>query len=128
MRALIDTRVFLWWLSADPKLSRRARDFIRDPESDICLSVVSVWEIMLKERAGRSPILGDVSTVVESQLRLNEISTIELSLLHLMKFSRLPMHHRDPFDQLLVAQAQVEGLPIVTGDAQIKRYEVEVIW
>ena len=89
---------------------------------------MSAWEIMLKARAGRSPILGDVPTVIETQLRHNGISTLELSLPHLMKFHRLPAHHRDPFDQLLVAQAQVENLPIVTADAQIKKYEIEVIW
>ena len=128
MRALLDTHALLWWIGDDPKLSPRARDFIRDPGNSVYLSVVSAWEIILKARTGRSPLSGDVAKVLETQLRLNEIAILDLQFAHLTRFYRLPAHHRDPFDQILIAQAQVENLPLLTGDAQIAKYDVEVIW
>ena len=128
MRALLETHAFLWWIDDDRKLSQRARTFVTNPLNDLFLSIVSAWEIVLKARAGRSPLSGDVPQVLETQLQLNEIATLDLSRAHLTRFYRLPAHHRDPFDLLLVAQAQVENLPIVTADAQIAKYDVQVIW
>ncbi len=99
-----------------------------DPENSFSLSVVSAWEILLKARAGRLPIRGDVAQYVEEHTQIYGFTFLDLRLAHLLKFHSLPTHHRDPFDLLLVAQAQVENLPLVTADAQLKRYEVEVIW
>ena len=128
MRALLDTHVFLWWITNNPKVSARARDFIRDPRNRISLSVVGAWEIVLKARVGRLSISGDVAKFVENHLQYYDFAVLELRLAHLIRFYHLPAHHRDPFDQLLVAQAQVENLPLLTGDAQIAKYDVEVIW
>ncbi len=128
MRALLDTHVFLWWTTDDPRLTARARDCLGDAENNFSLSVVSAWEILLKARAGRLPIRGDAARYVEEHAQIYGFDFLDLHLAHLLKFHNLPTHHRDPFDLLLVAQAQVENLPMVTGDAQIKRYEVEVIW
>jgi PIN domain nuclease of toxin-antitoxin system len=128
LRALLDTQPFLWWATDDPKLSARARSFIRDPGNQLSFSVMSVWEILLKARVGRLPIPGDVAEFVKVRIDRYQFALLELQLAHLTNLYSLPADHRDPFDQLLVAQAQVEGLPIVTGDAQIKKYEVEVIW
>ena len=83
---------------------------------------------MLKARVGRPPIPGDVAKFVESNIQYHDFTTLDLHLSHLRKFYSLPAHHRDPFDLLLVAQAQVENLPLLTGDAQIAKYDVEVIW
>lgn len=128
MKALLDTHVFLWWTTDDQRLSARARDFIGDPQNSFSLSVVSAWEILLKARAGRLPIPVDAAQYVEEHTQIYGFTFLDLHLAHILRFHSLPTHHRDPFDLLLVAQAQVEELPIVTGDAQIKKYDVEVIW
>lgn len=83
---------------------------------------------MLKARTGRLGIIGDVVDFVSVRIQRYDLSLLDLQFLHLARFYQLPAHHRDPFDQLLVAQAQVVDLPILTADAQIKKYEVEVIW
>ena len=128
MRALLDTHVFLWWTIDSPKLSARARDFIRDPHNNLSLSVVSAWEILLKARAGRLPIPGDAAKYVEDHAQFYGFTFLDLHLAHLIRFHPLPTYHRDPFDLLLVAQAQVEKLPLITADAQIGKYDIEVIW
>jgi PIN domain nuclease of toxin-antitoxin system len=128
LRALLDTHTFLWWATDDPKLSPRAREFIRGHENALYFSVISVWEILLKARTGRLPIQGNVAEFVEVRIHRYTMTLLDLNLAHLTKFYALPVHHRDPSDQLLVAQAQVENLPLVTGDAQIKKYDLEVIW
>ena len=128
MRALLDTHVFLWWSIDDPQLTSRARDFIHNPDNDLVFSIVGAWEVLLKARTGRLPIPGDVADFIEVRIQRYDILLLDLQLGHLTRFYHLPSHHRDPFDRMLVAQAQVENLPIVTGDAQIARYDVEVIW
>jgi PIN domain nuclease of toxin-antitoxin system len=128
LRALLDTHSFLWWATDDPRLSRRASDFISDPGNLLSFSVISVWEILLKARTGRLPIPGDVAEFVKVRIERYRLALLNLDLAHLTELYSLPAHHRDPFDLLLVAQAQVEKLPLVTGDAKIKSYDVEVIW
>jgi PIN domain nuclease of toxin-antitoxin system len=124
----LDTHPFLWWATDDPRLSPRARNFIRDPGNQLSFSVISVWEVVLKARTGRLPIPGDVAEFVKIRIDRYQLTLLELQVAHLTNLYTLPTHHRDPFDQLLVAQAQVEKLPIVTGDAQIKKYAIDIIW
>ncbi len=126
--ALLDTHVFLWWATDDPQLSPTARAFIRNPKNELAFSIVSMWEILLKARSGRLPIQGDVGDFVEVRIGRYRLTVLELQSRHLTRFYHLPVHHRDPFDQMLIAQAQVEKLPLVTGDAQMSKYEVELIW
>jgi PIN domain nuclease of toxin-antitoxin system len=128
LRALLDTHVFLWWATNSPELSRKASDFIGDPDNSLLLSVVSAWEILLKVRTGRLPIPGDAARFIETHAEYYGFAFLEMRLAHLIGFHHLPAHHRDPFDHMLIAQAQVENLPLVTGDAQIAKYDVELIW
>jgi PIN domain nuclease of toxin-antitoxin system len=128
LKAILDTHAFLWWATDDLKLSSRARDFIRDPKNSLSFSVVSVWEILLKARTGRLPIKGNVAEFVEIRIQRYDLALIDLTFTHLARFYSLPAHHSDPFDHLLVAQAQVEKLSLITGDAQIRKYDVDVIW
>jgi PIN domain nuclease of toxin-antitoxin system len=128
LRALLDTHAFLWWATDDPQLSPTARDFIRDPNNRLSFSVVSAWEILLKARAGRLPIPGDVGDFVEVRIGRYDLALVELQFRHLIRSYHLPTHHRDPFDHLLIAQAQVEDLPLVTADAQMAKYDVDLIW
>jgi PIN domain nuclease of toxin-antitoxin system len=128
LRALLDTHVFLWWTTNKPQLSSRARDIIEDPDNSLLLSVISAWEILLKARTGRLSIPGDAAKFVETHAQYYGFAFLDLRMGHLIGFHRLTSHHRDAFDHLLIAQAQVERLPLISGDAQMTKYDVEVIW
>jgi PIN domain nuclease of toxin-antitoxin system len=128
LNALLDTHVFLWWISDSTNLSKRATSFIRDPRNSVSLSIISAWEILLKARTGRLSIPGDAAQFIETQAEYNGFALLGLRFAHLIGFQRLAMHHRDAFDHLLIAQAQVEGIPLVSGDSQMTKYAIEVIW
>ncbi len=128
MRVLLDTHAVLWWNVDDARLSDAARDLIRDGRNDVIVSAASVWEIAIKSARGRLDLPSAVEPYVEDRLRRNRWSTLPIDVRHVIRAAALPEHHRDPFDRALIAQAQVEGLPIVTTDAAITRYDVETIW
>ena len=126
MRVLLDTQVVLWALRAEA-LPSEAIEFIRDTETDVLVSAVVPWEIAIKTGTGRLSLDESLEVVVQridSDLLARHVP-IEFE--HAVRVARLPMHHTDPFDRMLVAQAQVLGVPIVTADAQIARYDVDVI-
>lgn len=128
MRALLDTHVFLWWITDDRRLSQRVRRLFRDPRNELLLSAASAWEIAIKARAGDLKIEGDVGNFVREHLAANAIGVLPVQLDHALGVATLPRYHGDPFDRLIVAQSQAEKLPIVTGDKMIRRYAVEVLW
>lgn len=122
MRLLLDTHVILWQLSGDRDLSIAATTAIRDADA-LLVSAVSFAEMGVKAAVGKLEVPGDI---VDQVLRAG-VRYLGLSPEHGLAVGGLPMHHRDPFDRLLVAQAQIEGLTIVTGDERIGRYDVETI-
>ncbi|MEZ4837309.1 MAG: type II toxin-antitoxin system VapC family toxin [Caldilineaceae bacterium] len=128
MRVLLDTHVFLWWIANDPQLSSVARQLVTDPQTEPLLSTVSGWEIAIKSGLGRLNLSEDLQTFVAEQLRINTIRVLPIEMGHALHVYTLPHHHRDPFDRMLVAQSQVEKIPIVTRDPLIARYAVNVIW
>ena len=129
MRVLLDTHTFLWWTSEDGRrLSDRARDLLSDSSTDAMVSVASAWEIAIKVSTGRLEIEGDPESWVPERILRYGFSPLPVELPHALRAGRLPAIHRDPFDRLLIAQSQVEGIPIVTSDPAITRYEVDVIW
>lgn len=99
-----------------------------DNDATLLFSAVSGWEIAIKAGLGRIHVEGDLSEFVVGQLTRNSIDTLSIEMRHTLHLHSLPAHHRDPFDRLLISQAQVEGLPIVTSDGQISRYDVDIIW
>jgi PIN domain nuclease of toxin-antitoxin system len=122
MSLLLDTHIALWGLAGDAALDKEFLDRLRhDP--DIFLSPVSVWEITIKQTAGK---LAGPADLVE---RVSDMGFRELPVTHAHAIvaGRLPMHHRDPFDRMLVAQATVEGLTLVTRDTNIQRYDVDTL-
>jgi PIN domain nuclease of toxin-antitoxin system len=127
MRALIDTHAFLWAIAGDRRTSDRARDIFVGP-SDLLFSIVSVWEILVKAQLGKLDIPRPAGPYVLRKLAENRIEILAISIDQLLAFERLPLHHRDPFDRMLIAQALEENLPIVTADHHFSRYPVEVIW
>lgn len=127
MKALLDTHTFLWAISADKKLSRRAGQIFSGP-SDLWLSVVSIWEILIKVQIGKIPLPDPAGPYLLKKLAENRIDTLPVTLDHVLKVESLPMHHRDPFDRILIAQSAQEKLPLVTSDDVFQRYEIDVIW
>jgi len=127
MKAILDTHTFLWAIAQEGKLSRRAQQ-IYTGSNDLWLSVVSVWEILIKVQAGKLPLPEPSGPYLVKKLLKDKIEVLPISLDHVLGTESLPLHHRDPFDRLLIAQSIEEGWPIVTADPVFARYPVEVIW
>ena len=128
MNVLLDTHAFLWWIDNNPKLSSRAREIISDAGNAIFLSAASGWVFAIKARLGKLTLPGDLERFIADQLAANAFSGLPIQLSHALHVYTLPAIHRDPFDRILVAQSQLEDMPILTVDLQIAKYPVEVIW
>lgn len=128
MKLLLDTHTFLWWITDDARLSAHARELMSQADNELFLSAASAWEMAIKARLGRLEVSGDLSEIIPQQLARNAISSLPVLMSHALGVYTLPDHHRDPFDRLLISQAQIENIPILTADAAIGRYPVEVIW
>jgi PIN domain nuclease of toxin-antitoxin system len=128
MRLLLDTHTFLWFITADPKLSSTAERAIRNGGNQPLLSIASVWEIAIKVGIGRLPIPQPLRTFIPEQLRSNRIGLLPIELRHTFEFAELPLHHRDPFDRLLIAQAISEDVPLVSADDAFNTYPVQRLW
>lgn len=128
MKVLLDTQVFLWWITDDQRLTPRARAVIADPATEVFFSVVSAWEIVVKAGLGRLVLPEDPERFVPRHLDENAFLTLPVHLRHALRVGALPDLHRDPFDRLLIAQGVVEGLPVLTSDPLFRGYPVEVLW
>lgn len=124
MKLLLDTHALLWWLSDDDRIGPQARALIADPGNDVLVSVVSLWEIVVKVRVGK--LEADIREIAGACDRSGLIS-IAVRLDHLRLLATLPMHHRDPFDHLLIAQAITEDATFVTDDRHVARYPVRAV-
>lgn len=120
---LLDTHVFIWWNAQDPRLAPVARDAINDPENRVVVSAASVWEISIKRKTGK---LAFQHNVLDA-LAQDGFATIDISPMHADVAGSLPLHHADPFDRLLVAQARIEGFVLVTQDRQLLPYGVPML-
>jgi PIN domain nuclease of toxin-antitoxin system len=127
MKAILDTHAFLWALAGDSRMSRHARDIFAGP-ADLSLSMASIWEILIKVQSGKLPFPRPAVPYVLTKLAENNIKMLSISIDHLLALERLPMHHRDPFDRMLIAQSMEEDWPIITADPMFKQYPVRVIW
>ena len=119
----LDTHVLLWWLADDPRLSHTARAAISTGANLVFVSAAAAWEIVIKSALGKL----DVPSNLEAALTANRFEPLPITIPHSLAVANLPHHHNDPFDRLLIAQAKVEGLTLVTGDEQIKRYDVAIM-
>ena len=128
MRALLDTHSFIWSHTLDDRLSEHALQLIEDGANDLLLSAVTVWEIAIKYGLGRLPLPEAPGEYVQKRVAVQALTPLAIDFSHALAAGGLPNHHSDPFDRLLVAQAQVEAVPIITSDANIAQYDVEVIW
>jgi PIN domain nuclease of toxin-antitoxin system len=128
MKYLLDTHIFLWWNLGDPQLSGRAVSVIEDGNNEIFLSAVSAWEITIKVAIKRLTIPEEPALFVPSRMQLHGFQPLPVHIHHATRVYELPMHHTDPFDRLLIAQSQIESMPLISADAELRRYEVEVFW
>jgi PIN domain nuclease of toxin-antitoxin system len=124
VKLLLDTHVFLWWNYAARELDRTARDAIANPDNTAFVSAVTVWEIVMKRRSGRLEFSASPTEAIGS----SGFFPLPISLVHAERIAELPLLHRDPFDRMLVAQAQIEGLTLVTADARLTAYPVAQLW
>lgn len=127
MRILLDTHIFLWFISGDIQLSTDVRDAIRDPDNEVYLSSVSVWEAIVKYQLGKLPLPEPPETYLPKQRNLHQIASLALDESSVIQLAKLPPLHRDPFDRMLICQALQNGLIIATVDAAVRAYSVSVL-
>ncbi len=128
MRLLLDTHTFLWFISGDTRLSNEARVLIENTDNSRLLSVASLWEIAIKMSMGKLNLGLPFAEFVPQQLSRNLIDLIGITINHIDVVAGLPFHHKDPFDRLLIAQATVEQIPIVSADVAFDNYSVTRLW
>ena len=126
MKILIDTHVLLWALQDEAKLSSRVRALL--PAAEVWISVASIWEIIAKVQIGKLDLPRPVADYLTEKLRANGVSVLALTFDHVRRLEQIPLHHRDPFDRILVTQSLAESMPLVSADPLLKRYSLEVIW
>jgi PIN domain nuclease of toxin-antitoxin system len=127
MRLLLDTHCLLWARAAPARLSPEARKALTDPRHQLFVSVASVWEIVIKHALGRLELAHAPESLVPQLIAATQAVTLPIEQSHALRVARLPLHHRDPFDRILIAQAQVERLTIVTADERFAAYHVAVM-
>lgn len=127
MTYLLDTQVFLWMQVAPERLGPQARQIIEDAQSDLLLSAASSWEIAIKHALGKLPLPQPPAEYVPDRMETSGVSALPVAHSHALRVATLDPHHRDPFDRLLVAQAQLERLALITADPAFDAYEVEVV-
>ena len=127
MRYIIDTQAFIWYAMGDKQLSKAALDII---ESDAVryVSIASIWEMAIKNNIGKLNFELPFQELISTQLEINHYEILNIELPHVFQLANLPLHHKDPFDRILIAQAISENIPIVSIDAYFSSYPVSVIW
>jgi PIN domain nuclease of toxin-antitoxin system len=121
VRVLLDTHALLWWLAGDKQLGPQAKDLVEDPLNDVLVSVVSLWEITVKTRIGK--LHADLLEITDA-IPHEGFTLLEIGIRHLLTLTALPMHHRDPFDHLLIAQAIAEDATFLSADRNAASYPV----
>ncbi len=127
MRLLLDTHVWLWLVSDQERLSAASRELFADHENDLLLSAAAIWEIGVKLAAGKLNFTGSPRVLVPQYIKRSGVQPLAIVLEHALRAADLPPHHRDPFDRMMVAQAQHESLTLVSADSRMAAYDVAVV-
>ena len=127
MDILLDTQVILWAISGDKRLSPKGRNIFLDPENKLYFSVAGYWEIAIKVSIGKLRLSAQWPKIIQREVKRNFISILPVTIEHCNRIVELPFHHRDPFDRIMIAQALVEKLVLLSADSQVEKYEIEVI-
>ena len=128
MKLLLDTECWLWWLLAPDRLNSRALDVFESRRDPLWLSAASSWEIAIKVALGRLELPAPPEAYVPQRLAADGISGMAVEHVHALRAGALPRHHQDPFDRLLIAQAQLERMSVLTADSAFLSYDVDVVW
>lgn len=128
MRILVDTNCWLWSLLSPEKLNRESEAILQDPDNEIYMSVASAWEIVIKYRIGKLEIPLEPSEYIPDRLAALGHFSLPITQTHVLAIGHLPDHHQDPFDRVLIAQAQVERMTLVTADKLLELYEIPIVW
>ncbi len=128
MKLLLDTHIFIWFVIDHPKLNTRAKTLIEDNNSEVLVSVVSLWEIAIKMSLGKLTMGATFDELVPRQLIENDMTLLSIEIPHLYQLVQLPFHHRDPFDRFLIAQSICEGIPLISRDPMFDAYPVQRLW
>ena len=128
MKILLDTHAFLWWITDDAQLSEVAGNLIQDSRNHLYWSAASSWEVSIKYALGRLPLPEEPAQFIMEELEKNQIQSLPIKDEHAFHAGQLPRHHKDPFDRMLIAQARIESLMLLSCDSVFKYYDVNVNW
>jgi PIN domain nuclease of toxin-antitoxin system len=128
MILLLDTHTFIWYVTDNSRLSNQVLEFINDENNEILLSIASLWEIAIKQNLGKLSSNQPFEIFITQQLNFNDFRLLDIKISHVAVVATLPLHHRDPFDRILIAQALVENIPILSADKIFDLYPIRRIW
>ena len=128
MRVLVDTHTFIWALLDDKRLSAKAKQILRSDENELVFSLVSLWEIAIKIKIGKLNAIGSSVAYIRDEMDAYGMELLPIRYEHILQLENLPVHHSEPFDRLLIAQAITESLPILSRDEKFPAYPVKLIW
>lgn len=128
MKLLLDTHAFMWWHSEPNYIPKSTLALLQDPSHEVILSVVSLWEMQIKIQLGKLTLRDDLELMLKIQQEQNNISLISVTLPHILELKNLPLHHKDPFDRMLIAQSKVENATLISRDSVFKSYQCSLIW
>jgi PIN domain nuclease of toxin-antitoxin system len=128
MKLLLDSHAFIWWDNDLGKMSPAAVALYQDPTNTLLLSVASVWEMQIKTQTGKLKLPLALLETISNQQRTNRLQIVPVTLEHVLALETLPLHHKDPFDRILIAQARVEDAVLISHDRSIAQYPVRVLW
>jgi PIN domain nuclease of toxin-antitoxin system len=128
MRLLLDTHVLLWWHDQPARLTDTAYGALNDLGNDVFISVVNGWEIQIKAQLGKLTLSKPLSIILQEEQATNGFRLLPVTMDHVYALDSFPLHHRDPFDRLLIAQAYRDGLTLVTHDPKLSAYSISLLW
>ena len=128
MKVLLDTHAFLWSITGDDRLSETAEKTFLNPENNLYFSAASFWEICIKMSLGKLSLKRGWFKTIQEEMRINAVQWLPVEMQHCFELTKLPFHHRDPFDRMLIAQAMVEDLQLLSRDGRLSVYEIKRIW
>ena len=128
MKTLLDTHAFLWLITGDKRLSETARKIFLDQENSLFFSMTSLWEMCIKISLGKLSLKGGWLKTIQDEMKINAIHWLPIEMQHCAELTKLPFHHRDPFDRMLIAQAMVEDMLLLSRDVRLSDYEITRVW
>lgn len=128
MNVLIDTHVFIWLDTQPEKLSQKALEICQNTDNKLYLSIASVWEMQIKVQLGKLDLKVPLAEMVNVQRQENDLQLLNIALDHVYQLQKLPFHHNDPFDRIIIAQSFLENVPIISIDRIFTQYAVAVLW